>query len=184
MPVELHEYDGDAVRSDAALRVQLAEVYHDAFSEPPYRSTPESALQWAHERLAHQAGYPAFRLVTAQDADAVIGFGYGLLGADDQWFTQTVRARLSPELAQRWLGGHAELVELAVRAQHRGRGWGGRLHDAVVAHLADAGARTALLVVDEAAPPARALYAGRGWLEVAAFSEGSVLMGLRLGGAR
>lgn len=182
--VELRRYDGVSVRADSRIREQLAEVYADAFAEPPYRGTVAQAREWAAERLVQHLGYPAFGLATAEREGRVLGFGYGLLGADDQWFTQTVRARASAAVAQGWLGGHGELVELAIRSEARGVGLGGRLHDAVVDHLRHAGARNALLVADIGAAPARALYVSRGWHDVAELTEGSRLMGLRLAGDR
>lgn len=177
--VLLRHRDGDDVRADQGLRDQLAEVYADAFAELPYRATLAKARQWASEGLVRHLGYPAFGLVTAERAGRVLGFGYGLLGAEDQWFTQTVRARVPADVAERWLGGHGELVELAVRAEARGEGVGGRLHDAVVDDLRHAGARTALLVATVGAAPARAMYLGRGWQDIATFAEHTVLMGRR-----
>ena len=175
--IAMRRYDGESVRADAALREQLAEVYADAFSGPPYGGTLEQARTWAAERLVVQLGYPAFQLVTAERGGRLIGFGYGVLGGEDQWFTQMIRARLPADVAQTWLGGHGELVELAVRGEARGNGLGGALHDAVVADLRDAGARTALLVADARAEPARALYASRGWQDIAVLASGNMLMG-------
>lgn len=177
--VVLRRYDGEAVRADEALRDQIAEVYADAFSAPPYDATPERARQWVADGLLRHTGYPAFGLVTAERGGRVLGFGYGQLGAEDQWFTRTVRSRVPADVAERWLGGHGELVELAVRAETRGEGVGGRLHDAVVHDLAHAGARTGLLAATVGAAPARGLYLARGWQDIARFGEHTVLMGRR-----
>jgi len=178
--IAMRRYDGESVRADAALQKQLAEVYADAFSGPPYHGTLEQAQTWATERLVLQFGYPAFHLVTAERDGRLIGFSYGVLGAEDQWFTQMLRARLPALVAQTWLGAHGELVELAVRSEAHGHGLGGALHDAVVAHLRDVDARTALLVADAGAVPARALYASRGWQDIAVLASGKMLMGIRL----
>lgn len=178
--MRLRHHDGAAVRADAELRARLAAVYADAFGAPPYSGTEAEAREWAEHRLVRHAGYPGFRLTTAEDGDDVLGLAYGQLGEESQWFTQTVRERVPAEVVQVWLGGHGELVELAVLARARGRGLGGRLHDAVVEGLRLAGARTALLVVDTAALPARGLYASRGWRDLAELAPGSILMGTRL----
>lgn len=177
---ELRHHDGAAVRADAGLRARLAAVYADAFGAPPYNGTQQQARGWADEPLVRHAGHPGFRLTTAEEDGEVLGFTYVVRGEETQWFTQTVRERVPPEVATVWLGGHGELVELAVIGQARGRGLGGRLHDDALEGLRAAGARTALLVVDAEAAPARALYASRGWLDLAELVPGSMLMGLAL----
>ncbi|WP_156251254.1 GNAT family N-acetyltransferase [Pseudactinotalea terrae] len=177
--VEIRRYDGEAIRADTALRARLGEIFVEAFTEPPHHEDPVRAGQWAEGKLVQHAGYPGFRLVAALQAGRVVGFAYGLLGADDQWFTQTLRQRLPAAVAQGWLGGHGELVELAVTSGARGRGLGRLLHDATVEDLRAVGARTALLVVDAEAHAARALYSASGWVHVAEIAPGSHLLGRR-----
>lgn len=178
MSPQLRRYDGHDVRANAQLRVRLGEVFAEAFSEPPYREDREHARRWAEGRLVEHAGAPGFRLVAAVQEDRLLGFAYGLLGGDDQWFTQTVRERVPAEVAQAWLGDHGELVELAVARTARGAGLGRVLHDEAVEGLWAVGARKALLVVDTAAMAARRLYASCGWVDLAEVEPGSMLQGL------
>lgn len=182
--VEIRRYDGEAISADAELRLRLGELFVGVFSEPPYDEDPANPGEWAENRLLTHAGFPGFRLVCATREERLLGFAYGMLGGEQQWFTRTVRERLTPGLAELWLGGHGELVELAVHRDARGTGLGRRLHDAAVEDLRAVGARTALLVADVQAVAARALYVASGWTDVAEVAPGSMLMGreLREGG--
>ncbi|WP_420113180.1 GNAT family N-acetyltransferase [Pseudactinotalea sp.] len=180
MSLELRRYDGDAVQRDETLRDRVAEVYAEVFAEPPYAEPPERGRDWAHGPLVRHAMLPAFELVCAEREGVLLGFAYGVLGSEDSWFAGYIRDHAPREVSDRWLGGHGELAELAVRPQARGLGFGGALHDAVAVHLTEAGADRAILVTQIAAAPARALYAGRGWHDLAELAPGSMLMGRSL----
>jgi ribosomal protein S18 acetylase RimI-like enzyme len=177
--VVLRRCDGDRVRSDHALRERIAAVYTTVFGEPPYEEPPDRGPRWAHGPLVRHAALPGFELVCAERAGALLGFAYGVIGRDDSWFAGYIRERAPREVAESWLGGHGELAELAVDPQERGRGVGGALHDAVVKHLEQLGTGRVILVTQRAATAARALYAARGWRDLAELAPGSVLMGLR-----
>lgn len=178
--VRLHRH-GPEVATDRSLRQSLLQVYVGAFGAPVYPADHGRAHRWAHERLPEHAVIPGFALFTASAGGQVLGFGYGYLGAPGQWFDTAVRQLVAPQVADAWLGGHGELVELAVLPRARGAGVGGRLHDAVLDHLAGTGATKALLVVDRRAVPARRLYASRGWAEIADLGSQSTLMATALG---
>lgn len=119
-----------------------------------------------------------FRLDAAFDGDALVGFAYGYVGDLGQYWPDRVAAALGAEEAREWVGGHFEVVELAVRASHRRRGIGGALHDAL---MADPPSDRALLSTDDGddAPAAR-LYRSRGWRRLALLEPGVQVMGLRL----
>jgi GNAT superfamily N-acetyltransferase len=71
-----------------------------------------------------------------------------------------------------------ELAELAVLRDHRGRGVGGALHDALLAGLPHRGA---LLSTHREETAARRLYLGRGWRVLWEELDGkSSLLGLEL----
>lgn len=178
--VELRRYTGAEVAADRALRVVLAGVYAEVFAEPPYEDPPERATEWADGALVRHAALPGFVLVAAVSAGDVLGFGYGSIDAEDSWFASYVREHAPGAVWQTWLGGHGALAELAVLARARGRGIGGRLHDAVVEHLRSAGATRLILLTQAAAVDARALYARRGWVDLAELSPGNRLMGLEV----
>ena len=167
---------GPAGPADAAA---LHEVYADAFGRPPHREPPEVAAAWRDESLPRHAGRAGFRCLAAWDGDTMAGFAYGYTGERGQWWTDQVASVLPDEVAAAWLGGHFELVELAVRASHERRGIGSALHDALLDGLPH---RVALLTAtDDPQAPARRLYRRKGWEVLAeeAFADATVL-GLRL----
>lgn len=177
--VVLRRCEGGEVQIDHALRERIAAVYTNVFGESPYEEPPDRGPRWAHGPLVRHAALPGFELVYAERAGAVLGFAYGVIGRDDSWFAGYIRERAPRPIAEQWLGGHGELAELAVDPQERRTGVGGALHDAVIDHLEQVGAARVILVTQRAATPARALYAARGWQDLAELAPGSVLMGLR-----
>lgn len=170
----------------AALRDQLASVYHDAFSAPPYREAANEAAVWAREGLPRHATRPGFRCVVAREGAVdgpVVGFAYGYTGGPGQWWYEQVARLLGPALAAEWATNYYAVVDLAVRPAMQGRGIGGRLHDAL---LAEQPHRTALLSTACEETTALQLYRSRGWqtLRAGVTLAGSALplrvMGLRL----
>lgn len=180
--VELRRYDGAVVAADAVLRSRLGQIYADAFGRPPHEHPGGDGGAWAEDTLLRHAGYPGFGLITAVRRQE-IGFGYGYISSDDQWFTQTIRPMVPKQVAVNWLGQRGrrgELVELAVLGPAQGQGIGGAIHDAVLDGLRAAGADRALLVTHRDAVAARSLYQRRGWQVLAGLEPASLLMGIRL----
>ena len=176
----IRRYPGATVHGSEELRDRVAQVYAAVFGEPPYGEPPERGHDWAHGPLVRHSTLAGFELVCAEQDGRLVGFGYGALGREDSWFDGYIRDHAPREVWQRWLAGHGELAELAVLPGARGRGLGGVLHDAVLEHLAGAGADRAILVTQRAATAARALYAARGWRDLAELAPGSMLMGVDL----
>jgi ribosomal protein S18 acetylase RimI-like enzyme len=88
-----------------------------------------------------------------------------------------VAAALPPPVADQWIGGHFEFVELAVLPAFRGRGVGSRLHDVL---LEGVPAERALLSTDAHDSAAVRLYASRGWKSLGRLSDDVQVMGLKL----
>ena len=171
MSYSISRLGGEAV----ALAEQLHGVYVEAFAA----DGPEAAAHWRDETLPTHATRPGFRLVLAQSPE-IVGFGYGYTGEPGQWWTDRV-ARLVPAAQlDGWLGGHFEVVELAVRPAHQRRGIGAALMDCLLAGLPH---RAALLSTYRHDTPARRLYLRQGWqVLVDALDGDSSLLGKQLPG--
>jgi ribosomal protein S18 acetylase RimI-like enzyme len=138
----------------------LADVYLSAFSSPPHRETEADAAGWL-VRLPTHAARPGFRLVAAAaDGDTLVGFAYGYTGGPGQWWTDAVGAQLTREERERWLVGHFEVVDVAVRQESQGGGIGRGLLDALLDGRPEP---TAALSTQAWNAPAIALYRSAGW---------------------
>lgn len=151
-------------------RTELHDAYLAAFGAPGYDEPPSYAAAFVDSRLPEHAGRPGFRMTVARVDGALAGFAYGFAAELGQG---------SPVLTGDWLGGHFELVELAVVPSAQGHGLGGRLHDAL---LADLPHRRALLSTwADPTLPAPRLFRSRGWqVLLPRFGPGKSLYGLRL----
>ena len=98
--------------------------------------------------------------MVARQHGRILGFAYGYTGRRGQWWSDQVAERVPRELAERWLDGHFEFVELAVHPDHQRQGLGGALHDALLDDLPHARALLSTWTEDY---PARLLYLNRGW---------------------
>jgi GNAT superfamily N-acetyltransferase len=161
MDVDIRTYGAEA----AALGADLHPVYAAAFGAEPYLESAEQAARWRDETLPEHAAYDGFRCLVAWSGARAVGFGYGYTGARGQPWTDKLVAAVPPAVAARWIGGHFELVELAVSPEHHGRGIGAALHDGMLTGLPH---RDALLMTSRQDTPARRLYLRRGWQVVVA----------------
>lgn len=151
-----------ALQDDDSLRA-AAHISGVVFHAPPGPPAPEEQIL-AH--LRRHMGYPGFRgvVLTTAGRDPV-GFAYGYRSMPGQFYHTKLEAHLTPAQSREWLQDSFEFVELAVLPGHRRRGWGLRLHDAL---LADAVERTAILTTEVENVAARTLYERRGWTTLAA----------------
>ncbi|MEV6285504.1 GNAT family N-acetyltransferase [Kribbella sp. NPDC051770] len=142
-----------------AVADELRDVYFSAFGAPGYDETPEKADQFATEQLPLHATRPGFKLVLTRSAGAITGFAYGFTGDRGQWWSDRI-AEVAPEIADVWVGGHFEIVELAVATSAQRQGLGAELHDALLAGLPHNKALLSTYVDDRPAPR---LYRRKGW---------------------
>ncbi len=168
--------DGAACRGRADA---IVNCYRAAFTAPGYDETEADVLRFATSQLPGHLHRDGFRLTAALEGDAVRGFGYGYTGRRGQYWSDLVAAAVPEEIAAAWVGGHFELVELAVDPAYQGRGLGGRLLDTL---LSDLPHQRALLGTYPDERPSVRLYRSRGWRRLATIDRSSDLWGLDLAG--
>ncbi|WP_164233758.1 GNAT family N-acetyltransferase [Microbacterium hydrocarbonoxydans] len=168
---------------DDELRA-VADVYADAFAEPPYDENPEDSRTEIIARIRRYAAEkPRFRLLLAMADDTVAGFVLGTgIGPGDWWWGR-LDAALSDEARAEWLRPQQfSVAELAIAA---GRRRSGLARDLMTAVLRDLPYDTALLGCYRDAEPAKRLYASLGWTVIDAAAQITPnrriqVMGLRL----
>ncbi len=164
-----------------AVADELVEVYRAAFGAPGYDEPASAAERFRDEQLARHTGRDGFRCVTVRLAGRLAGFAYGYTGERGQWWSDQVAQRAPADVVAGWLGGHFEVVEIAVDPADQGRGLATALHDAL---LLDLPHERALLTTYRDDRPAPRLYRRLGWqlLHPGVF-EDSDLWGLDLRGS-
>jgi ribosomal protein S18 acetylase RimI-like enzyme len=136
--------------------------------------------EWRADTFDKHCARPEFRLVAAEDDGSLVGFAYGYVGERGQWWSDRVVEALAPSVADVWVGGHFEFVELAVLPSSRRRGIGARLHDGLMSGTEH---RRGLLSTDDSDTPARRLYASRGWTKLGNLSAETAVLGRWRGSA-
>ena len=180
--------------SHKATRESLKRVYAAAFAPPPYNRTARDS-SWFEGQLVKHKGYAGFRGFVVEDNGLVVGFVYGYASKRGGWWHDAVERAFAGGPKAVWLEHAFELVELAVDPAAQGRGFGGRLHDALLQEISHRSLlhpslpyRRALLSTIDAETTALALYKKRGWtplLHNFRFPGSTVptqVMGLELGG--
>lgn len=166
----------DTLDRDAALAIgpELGEVFAAAFGA--YGEEPADADRFATEQLPTHADREDFRLVAARVDGRVVGFAYGFTGRRGQWWPDRIAEAVSAELAEEWIGGHFEVVELAVHPDAQRNGLGTALMTALMSGLPH---DKALLTTYSDDRPAPRLYRRLGWqVLVPDLGWGSALYGL------
>ena len=114
-----------------------------------------------------------FRLARAYQGQSLVGFAYGYTGEPGQWWTDNARTVLAPDVAKAWLGGHFELVELAVLPEAQGHGIGAGLLDALLASRPEP---RVLLQAHDGETAASRLYSRAGFARLVELPHGVVLV--------
>jgi broad specificity phosphatase PhoE/GNAT superfamily N-acetyltransferase len=149
--------DGEGATHVAA---ELTGVYRSAFTAPGYDESEESVVRFRETQLPAHTGRAGFRCATLRVHEELVGFAYGYTGARGQWWSDQVAEHAPPPVVDAWVGGHFELVELAVDPRRQGRGFASALHDAL---LLDLPHERALLTTYHDDRPAPRLYRRLGW---------------------
>ncbi|WP_314147263.1 GNAT family N-acetyltransferase [uncultured Leifsonia sp.] len=171
MGVQVVWHDGASAASETA---RVHEVYSREY--PP---GPDFA-EWRDGVWARHRARPGFDLGVAESDGRVAGIAWAYVGERGQYWTDAVTASLPDDVADRWVGGHLEIVELIVLPEFRRHGLGTAL---LTALLARSSAERALLSVNDSALPARSLYRSLGWQELGPLGNEMTVMGTSLRGA-
>ncbi len=157
---------------------ELGAVYLCAFGAPGYDEEPARAEEFANEQLPLHSQREDFKLVVARSGDRIVGFVYGFTGQRGQWWSDRIAGAAPAEIVAEWVGGHFEIVTLAVMVEAQGQGVGSALHDVLMADLPQ---EKALLTTSSDDRPAPRLYRRKGWqVLVPDLGWGSALYGLSL----
>lgn len=168
------------------IAAELGEVFAAAFAGEEH----SDGTRFANEQLPTHADRDDFRLAVARlppphdvvdvlGTGPVVGFAYGFTGWPGQWWSDRIAAAVPAELAAEWIGGHFEVVELAVIPEAQGHGLGAALMTALMDGLPNRKALLTTYADDRTAPR---LYRRLGWqVLVPDLGWGSALYGLDTG---
>ncbi len=158
---------------DGAEAVPLADLVWPCYDQ--VFGDYDDIATWRSDLFERHAGRDGYRLVADVTDDRVTGFAWGYVGQRGQYWSDLVHDALPRDLAETWVGGHFEVVELAVLPGQRGRGLGQTLHD----RLLDGVDRRCLLgTSDDPDDPAVRLYTRCGWTRLGPLTPGVQIMGL------
>jgi ribosomal protein S18 acetylase RimI-like enzyme len=150
------------------LAAQIWPVYQTVFGDF------DSYEIWRADLFDRHAARDGYRLVTAVDGSTLAGFGWGYTGQRGQFWSDLVCNSLPTAITDEWVGGHFELVELAVLPEYRGQGVGRALHDKLLESVTG---RCLLSTTDDPADPAVRLYLSSGWRKLGVLRPGVQVMG-------
>ena len=146
-----------------AVLDELADVYRAAFTAAPYSETEGRVHQVTREQLPSHAARDGFRCSVVREAGRLRGFCYGFTGRSGQWWTDQVTAQVPEALAREWVGGHLEVVELAVDPAAQRRGYGAALVDLLLEGAEEDRALLCTWPRGDGRLPAPRLYERLGW---------------------
>ncbi len=158
--------DGEAA---VGLSAQIWPCYRDVFGDFADVQT------WRDSMFDLHAARDGYRLAVATADSVVAGFSWGYVGQRGQYWTDLVCAALPASVTDEWVGGHFEVVELAVLPGYRRLGLGRRLHDTLLAGIRR---RCLLSTSDDSGDPAVQLYVSCGWRKLSVLRPGAQVMGL------
>jgi ribosomal protein S18 acetylase RimI-like enzyme len=130
---------------------------------------------WYLGLFEKHAKSPGHRLVLTQEDNSVTGYAWGYTGQRGQYWSDLLCDSLPEPIASQWVGGHFDVVELAVLPTHRRRGLGQALHDCLLEGVTG---RCLLGTSSDPDGPAVRLYTRSGWRTLGTLRTGMQVMGL------
>jgi ribosomal protein S18 acetylase RimI-like enzyme len=157
---------------------ELAAVYLSAYGAPGYDEDAARAKEVGYKQVPLHSQRDGFKMVVARTDERMVGFVYGFTGRRGQWWSDRIAEAAPAEIVDEWVGGHFEIVNLAVRVEAQRQGLGAGLLDVLIDDLPNEKALLTTYVDDRPAPR---LYRRKGWqVLVPDLGWGSALYGLRL----
>lgn len=166
--MELTAHDASGA---AGLAAEVFAVYDAVFGDV------DGFEAWHDSPWERHRARRGFRLTTARADGRLVGFAWGYTGHRGEFWPDLVLETL-PEMDP-WVGGHFEVVELAVLPEHRRHGTGRALHDLLLRDLPHE--RALLSTTADDADPAVRLYRSRGWRRLGLLDADRQVMGLSKG---
>jgi broad specificity phosphatase PhoE/GNAT superfamily N-acetyltransferase len=139
---------------------ELTGLYRSAFTAPGYDESEQSVERFRAERLLAFVDREGFRCATLRIDEELVGFAHGYTGVRGQWWSDQLAERAPQPVVDVWVGGHFDVVDLAVDPRRQRRGYASALHDAL---LLDIPNERALLTTYRDDRPAPRLYRRLGW---------------------
>jgi len=170
-------------RTDDQL-IRIAELYAEAFAEPPYGDDRERSLVEFPDRVRRYAEVkPEFRLLVATEGQALFGFVLGTGIGPGDWWWERVNTVLDTPTRAEWLEPQQfSVAELVVSPTRRRSGVGRALMHRVLVGLPYDSAL--LACYPDAVAPQR-LYSSLGWVVIdpharVSETQPTQIMGIRL----
>lgn len=162
-----------------ALLPALTEVHRAAFGAPPANEGEAEVSAFRDQSLPRHAGREDFALAVAREDPGVagdparlVGFAYSCTGRRGQYWSDLVAGALPADVAAVWVGGHTEVVEVAVHPERQRRGTGRRLLETLLGASPN---DRALVGTHRVYSPARGLYLRTGWAVLGDAGDSTVL---------
>lgn len=157
---------------DEVITTAVREVYDRVFADQP---DPDKWRQMWDMHTAREG----FRVAVAYQGAVCSGFVYGYTGRPGQWWVDEARRVLPTDIGDAWLGGHFEVVSLAVLPEKRGAGTGQGLMESLLRGVPHQ--RAVLMTEGREDNPAYRLYNRTGWQTLGVgLWPGTVVMGKTL----
>lgn len=145
---------------------ELTEMYTEIHSGSPKYDYPLYHRDQFISRTENQAAQEGFELVTVHTDGQLAGFSFGFPFAPGGWWAGTITPTTDFLKATKFA-----VIELDVRREHRGQGWGRALLDKL---LADRYEDFATLAAVRGSTP-QAMYERWGWYKAGAFNGEPVM---------
>lgn len=145
--------------------IRIAELYAEAFAEPPYGDDRERSLIEFPERVRrYSETKPEFRLLVATEGQEMVGFVLGTGIGPGDWWWDRLNAVLDTQTRATWLKPQQfSVAELVVSPAKRRSGVGQALMREVLAGLPY---DCALLACYPDAVAPQRLYSSLGWVVI------------------